>query len=105
MSLRSIIEASFYDGSMGALDRHQVEEQIDEMVRGIEDATRIITIKLPKNPAHNPHAKITGGCAVATECTDSTGEHHTLVIYDETGAGEADVRERYSHITRVETIA
>lgn len=62
---------------------------------------KIVTIKLPKNPAHNPHAKVTAPCAVSEVCTDSTGEHHSVIALDD----EVEtMREQYGHITRVEDV-
>ena len=66
----------------------------------------LVTVKLPKNPAHNPRDKRTGPCPVnVTEvCTDTTGEHHTIVVH---GSDVEDVstfvRERFAHITRLES--
>jgi hypothetical protein len=61
----------------------------------------LVTIKLPKNPNHNPHAKVIGECPFGT-CTDSTGEHHTGVVRT---LDEAEgFREAYRHITRIEEV-
>lgn len=41
----------------------------------------LVTVKLPKNPAHNPNSKVTGKCPVnGNYCSDTTGEHHTVLI-------------------------
>lgn len=41
----------------------------------------LVTVKLPRNPAHNPHNKVTGPCPVSHfQCTDVTGEHHTVSV-------------------------
>lgn len=61
---------------------------------------KIVTIKLPKNPNHNPHAKVTGPCPVSSVCTDSTGEHHSVIVHSE--AEIEQLRERFKHITRIE---
>lgn len=41
-----------------------------------------VTVKLPRNKTHDPANKILGHCPVndSATCTDSTGEHHTVVI-------------------------
>jgi|ERR1019366_10435941 hypothetical protein len=69
----------------------------------------IITIKLPKNKAHNPKNKITGGCPFSPdgsiECTDTTGEHHSKLVE---GYSVDEVTQRYVddgyHVTRVEEV-
>lgn len=61
----------------------------------------LVTVKLPKNPDHDPRAKRTGPCPFSHECTDVTGEHHTLM----TGAdGLEALRENGTHITRTERL-
>ena len=61
----------------------------------------IVTIKLPKNPNHNPRDKKTGACPLSSECTDVTGEHHSgLVTFEELEG----MRDSGVHITRVEKI-
>lgn len=61
----------------------------------------LVTVKLPKNPEHDPRNKQTGPCVVSPTCTDATGEHHTVVArtMDEVEA----LREKFGHITRIET--
>lgn len=62
---------------------------------------KIVTVKLPKNPNHNPHAKVTGPCPVnGATCTDVTGEHHTVLITND--ASLAALRAKFKHITRIE---
>jgi len=45
----------------------------------------IVTVRLPRNPKHNPHHKQTGVCPLSmvvkgvTQCTDITGEHHSYI--------------------------
>lgn len=63
----------------------------------------LVTIKLPKNPNHNPHSKVTGPCPVSRVCTDSTGEHHTVLVGND--AEVEELRKRFGHITRVEKVA
>lgn len=67
----------------------------------------IVTVKIPKNPEHNPREKKTGPCPVnGKPCTDVTGEHHTLLFLSERPETTAeDVRAYYQadyHVTRVE---
>jgi hypothetical protein len=65
----------------------------------------IVTIKLAKNPEHNPKQKKSNACPLkgGTICTDSTGEHHSFVTL---GKSVQDVKtyweDRY-HVTRVES--
>jgi hypothetical protein len=63
----------------------------------------LVTVKLKKNPNHDPHNKITGLCPVSGfECTDVTGEHHTFASY--LGSAE-ECRVFWSkeyHVTRIE---
>jgi hypothetical protein len=74
----------------------------------------LVTVKLPKNPEHNPRDKKTGPCPVdGKPCTDVTGEHHTFLVdldghtLDGKDVDAEDVREIYQglyHVTRVETV-
>lgn len=70
-------------------------------------ATFLITVKLAKNPEHNPREKKTGPCPVSGfPCTDVTGEHHTMVR-DYPGLTAEEVRDVYQgeyHVTRVEAV-
>lgn len=63
----------------------------------------IVTIKLPKNPNHDPQNKVTGKCLLSDHCTDVTGEHHSGLIF---AYSEAEIRQLYGkyHITRMERI-
>ena len=66
----------------------------------------IVTVKLPKNPDHNPHNKLIGNCPVSDKvCTDVTGEHHSFL---REAASPADARNqafaRFGHVTRVEEV-
>jgi len=65
----------------------------------------VVTVKLPKNPEHNPHDKRTNQCPLQpmSLCTDATDEHHSFLSI---GSSAEDVRtkyERFYHVTRVET--
>lgn len=64
----------------------------------------IITTKDPRNPGHNPHSKVTGGCTRADMCTDSTGEHHSFLL--ETSVSPEEIKEALApmHVTRIESV-
>lgn len=63
----------------------------------------LVTVKLPKNPAHDPRNKKAGPCPVSGRyCSDTTGEHHTL-LWDGSRE-EVDVAFGKYHITRVELV-
>lgn len=67
----------------------------------------LVTVRLPKNPAHNPRDKKTGPCPVnGKPCTDVTGEHHSfLVDLDDMDAeGVHEIYLGIHRVTRVETI-
>lgn len=67
-------------------------------------STYLVTIKLPRNPDHDPKNKVTGICPVTkSHCTDVTGEHHTFI---ETGK-VVQIEEKYKdyRITRIEDMA
>lgn len=68
----------------------------------------LVTVKLPKNPDHDPRNKKVGQCPVNTDilCTDITGEHHTVLwegdsLYQAMFYWKSD---RGLHVTRVEEI-
>lgn len=66
-----------------------------------------VTVKLPKNPDHNPRSKVVNTCPANPDavCTDSTGEHHTLLWQGE--SLEAAMRHWHAqnvHITRIEEV-
>jgi hypothetical protein len=73
----------------------------------------VVTVKLKKNPNHDPHNKVAGLCPLAEilhqvgECSDSTGEHHTF-LYEDADHTTAEMVHRYLsgqfHITRVEEV-
>lgn len=69
----------------------------------------LVTVRLPRNPNHDPHNKITGNCPanLGSICTDSTGEHHTIRVEANTFAEARQfVVETlgFKHITRMEEI-
>jgi hypothetical protein len=69
----------------------------------------IVTVKLKKNPEHNPHNKVAGPCpldqSAQKTCTDVTGEHHSELVY---GKSAADINAMYVahgfHVTRIEEV-
>lgn len=66
----------------------------------------IVTIKLPRNPDHDPKNKITGLCPFSNACSDSTGAHHSFLssaLTEEDARQDADDR-GFKHVTRVERI-
>lgn len=69
----------------------------------------IITVKMPKNPDHDPKNKVTGKCPVGLGiCTDSTGEHHSYLDMESRTIEEAHdnaVSLGADHITRIEQIS
>jgi len=62
----------------------------------------IITVKLSRNPNHDPHNKKTGACSVSEYCTDVTGEHHSFLVTTESELELTKVT--YKHITRIERV-
>jgi len=65
----------------------------------------IVTIKLPRNPDHDPHNKKSGNCLVSNNCTDVTGEHHSYLDQDVSEERlRARASERFKHITRTEEV-
>lgn len=73
----------------------------------------IVTVKLVKNPKHNPHWKVEGICPVSINfkmcyCTDILGEHHSILVDMSTNSIteiENYVKSKgYNHITRVEIV-
>jgi hypothetical protein len=63
----------------------------------------IVTIKNKKNPAHDPHNKVTAACGSSEKCTDSTGEHHSFLAYSVSPATlQASLKEKGIHVTRIE---
>jgi len=67
----------------------------------------LVTIRLPKNPAHDPRNKVTGACPANNGlCTDVTGEHHTYMMMastiDEVRTAAEKRLSPGAHITRIE---
>jgi len=67
----------------------------------------LVTVKIHKNPEHNPRNKRFGPCPVNGEpCTDTTGEHHTILVRSADGVDlvTKKARQKYGHVTRVESV-
>lgn len=66
----------------------------------------LVTMKLTRDPDHDPRNKKTGPCPVTGgACTDVTGEHHTVAI---TADSVEEARQKFTahtHITRIEEVA
>jgi hypothetical protein len=69
----------------------------------IELHTWVVTVKLDKNPEHDPQNKKTGKCPFSAHCTDVTGQHHSYLT---SGYTEEEVRALWQqyHITRIERV-
>jgi hypothetical protein len=71
----------------------------------------IVTVRLSRDPKHEPQHKQTGLCPLSkivkgvTQCTDVRGEQHS---YIEEGKDFDDIknkaRAKFPHVTRIETI-
>ena len=92
----------------GQLDAPHVPQQVRDFVekhRPVVLGRYLVTIKLPRNPEHNPVDKLTGPCVASPHCTDMTGQHHTLLIE---AADDGDAVRQAStlglHITRIERV-
>lgn len=69
----------------------------------------IVTIKLAKNPKHDPKNKQTNICPldIFSVCTDITGEHHSFLYEAPESWGIEQVTEYWKieyHVTRVEGV-
>lgn len=65
----------------------------------------LVTVKIPKDPDHDPHNKVTGECPVQPGklCTDVTGQHHTT-LQEATSLEEVLAQFTGLHVTRVEEV-
>lgn len=91
------------DGVGWAQALHDLEIEIGHPVK----KSYLVTVKLPKNPEHNPRKKVTGPCPVNGEpCSDVTGEHHTILVRSYGGVEQVKslMTEKYKHVTRVEAV-
>jgi len=68
----------------------------------------LVTVKLPKNPEHDPRNKKTGPCPMndGYMCTDVTGEHHTVLWTNSNGIFDAEeyFKGLGHHVTRIEEL-
>lgn len=67
----------------------------------------LVTVKLPRNPDHDPNNKVTGVCpAFGTYCTDVTGAHHTVLVRNIGSAVAARIEYELMgfHVTRIEHV-
>lgn len=75
----------------------------------------IVTVRLPRNPEHDPQKKRRGLCplremgilglpkVIWITCSDVTGEHHSYIEEAESMAeAEAQAKTKFGHVTRVE---
>lgn len=71
----------------------------------------IVTVKLPRNPLHNPHNKRTSVCPLDINernvaCSDALGQHHSFIV--EAAGGVEGVRQwltdnaPHLQVTRIE---
>jgi hypothetical protein len=66
----------------------------------------VVTVKLPRNEAHDPRNKVTAPCPLSgRECTDQTGEHHSVLVEAQSAIGARDYFIAAGvHVTRVEAV-
>lgn len=66
----------------------------------------LVTVKLDRNPDHDPTNKVTGWCPVQQDkvCTDVTGAHHTIVAEGNTLEFVRAMYENLYHVTRIEAL-
>lgn len=63
----------------------------------------IVTMKMLKNPNHDPNNKRTGTCPVSAQCTDHTGQHHSFIMEgDSIEEARHRANQEFGHITRIE---
>ena len=66
----------------------------------------VVTVKHPSNPLHDPLTKVTGPCPASANCTDATGEHHSLVVRANSVTAVLQYfASRNTHVTRIEELA
>jgi hypothetical protein len=71
----------------------------------------IVTVKLQRNPKHNPANKVEGECPLSKQlgvsiyCSDVTGEHHSYIEEGKTIAEIEDkAKRKFGHVTRIEIL-
>lgn len=65
----------------------------------------LVTLKVEKDPNHDPKNKKEGPCPVSPtgeRCTDVTGQHHTVLFHGT--VEQARIEYQYDHITRIEEV-
>jgi hypothetical protein len=74
-------------------------------IKHTELSQYIITVKLDKNPNHNPNQKIPGICPLGGYCTDVTGAHHSQVAkFPSVGEARTFYESLGYHVTRIEKV-
>jgi hypothetical protein len=68
----------------------------------------LVTVKLPRNPQHDPLNKVTGECPANqgnAVCTDVTGQHHTILAHGDSlnHVKSLPYLKKY-HVTRIEEV-
>jgi hypothetical protein len=94
----------------GVAVRAVVREAADRVRRREDVHAYAVTVKLPRDPTHDPANKITGVCALPDggTCTDVTGQHHTYLTWSDRGiehVREDATRRGFTHVTRIEEVA
>lgn len=66
----------------------------------------IVTVRLPKNPEHDPTNKVSGVCPFSAHCTDVTGEHHSFLgTHNSAAELKRQLTDDYGyHVTRIEEL-
>lgn len=67
----------------------------------------MVTVKIQRDHGHDPHNKKTDFCPVGQKkmCTDSTGEHHTILVEMDSLEGTAShFVAQGVHVTRIEEV-
>ena len=70
----------------------------------------IVTLRLPKQPDHDPKNKRTGECPISNYiCTDVTGEHHSYLeeaptLEGITSAAKVMADRHSGRVTRIEVL-
>jgi hypothetical protein len=99
-------EAASPEYKSALVDAREAETMASSISRATGQNRYIVTVKLKRNPAHNPQNKVIGPCPLSSNtCTDVTGEHHSELCF---GDNPDDVRRNYVeagfHVTRIEQI-
>lgn len=86
------------------MHEEQDEPDVYEIPLAVEKFTYMITVKLPRNPLHDPRKKVQGFCPVnGMRCTNVTGEHHTLLVVSPYDIDKIMfIWQQKHHVTRIE---